>query len=83
MDIKDKITEQSSRFDHLEQMSVSDLLRHINEEDAEVSEAVRQAIPQIQPFVAGSFILEQEPVDGWESWMPANCLQPSVCQIHG
>ena len=51
MDIKDKITEQSSRFDHLEQMSVSDLLRHINEEDAEVSEAVRQAIPQIQPFV--------------------------------
>ena len=51
MDIKDKITEQSSRFDHLEQMSVAELLQHINEEDAEVSEAVRLAIPQIQPFV--------------------------------
>ena len=51
MDIKDKITEQSSRFDHLEQMSVSELLQHINEEDAMVAEAVRQAIPQIEPFV--------------------------------
>ena len=51
MDIKDKITEQSSRFDHLEQMSVSELLQHINEEDAAIAEAVRQAIPQIKPFV--------------------------------
>ena len=51
MDIKDKITEQSSRFDHLEQMSVSELLQHINEEDAMVAEAVRLAIPQIEPFV--------------------------------
>ena len=51
MDIKDKITEQPSRFDHLEQMSVAELLQHINEEDAEVAEAVRQAIPQIEPFV--------------------------------
>ena len=44
MDIKDKITEQPSRFDHLEQMSVAELLQHINDEDAEVAEAVRQAI---------------------------------------
>ena len=51
MEIKDKITEQSSRFDHLEQMSVSELLQHINEEDAGVAEAVRLAIPQIEPFV--------------------------------
>lgn len=51
MDIKDKITEQPSHFDHLEQMSVSELLQHINEEDAVVAEAVRMAIPQIEPFV--------------------------------
>ena len=51
MDIKDKITEQSSQFDHLEQMSVSELLQHINEEDAGVANAVRRAIPQIVPFV--------------------------------
>ena len=51
MDIKDKITEQPSHYDHLEQMSVSELLRHINEEDARIAEAVRLAIPQIEPFV--------------------------------
>ena len=51
MDLKDKITEQPSHFDHLEQMSVSELLQHINEEDVGVAEAVRLAIPQIQPFV--------------------------------
>ena len=46
-----KITEQPSHFDHLEQMSVSELLRHINEEDCRVAEAVRQAIPQIEALV--------------------------------
>ena len=46
-----KITEQSSRYDHLEQMSVADLLRHINEEDALVAAAVRTVIPQIEPLV--------------------------------
>ena len=51
MDLKDKITEQPSHFDHLEQMPVSELLQHINEEDVGVAEAVRLAIPQIQPFV--------------------------------
>ena len=47
----EKITEQPSRFDHLEEMTVSELLRHINEEDYRVAEAVRRAIPQIEPFV--------------------------------
>ena len=46
-----KITEQSSRFDHLEKMSVSELLQHINEEDCRVAESVRKAIPQIQVLV--------------------------------
>ena len=45
------ITEQPSRFDHLEQMSVGELLRHINEEDALVAEAVSKVIPEIQAFV--------------------------------
>ena len=35
-----KITEQESRFGHLEQMSVAELLAHINEEDAGVAKAV-------------------------------------------
>ena len=46
-----KNTEQSSRFDHLEKMSVSELLQHINEEDYHVAESVRKAIPQIQVLV--------------------------------
>ena len=47
----EKITEQPSRYDHLEQMSVSELLQHINEEDALVAGAVRRALPQIQALI--------------------------------
>ena len=46
-----KITEQPSHFDHLEQMSVLEILQHINEEDAVVAEAVRQAIPQVEALI--------------------------------
>ena len=49
--MKEKITEQPSRFDHLEEMSVAELLQHINEEDHVVAEAVHQALPQIESFV--------------------------------
>ncbi len=49
--MKDRITEQSSHYDHLEQMSVGELLQHINDEDALVAEAVRKALPQIETFV--------------------------------
>ena len=45
MEAKDKITEQPSRYDHLEQMSVGELLRHINDEDALVADAVGKVIP--------------------------------------
>ena len=46
-----KITEQPSHFDHLERMSVGELLQHINEEDQRIAEAVRQALPQIEVLV--------------------------------
>ena len=51
MNHKDKITEQPSHFNHLEQMSVTELLHHINEEDALVAEAVQKAIPQVADWV--------------------------------
>ena len=51
MTTKDKITEQPSHYDHLEQMSVGELLQHINEEDALVAEAVHKALPQIEALV--------------------------------
>ena len=51
METKDRITEQPSRYDHLEQMAVSALLRHINDEDRLVAEAVGRVIPQIEALV--------------------------------
>ena len=46
-----KITEQASHYDHLEEMSVLELLTHINEEDQQVAFAVRKCIPQIERLV--------------------------------
>jgi N-acetylmuramic acid 6-phosphate etherase len=47
-----KTTEQSSKYEHLEQMSVADLLFHINNEDKTVPLAVEKALPQIESLVA-------------------------------
>lgn len=47
----DKITESSSRYHHLETMSIHDLLTHINQEDQLVPLAVKAAIPQIEKLV--------------------------------
>ena len=51
MKAENRITEQPSHYDHLEQMSVGELLQHINEEDMLVAEAVHKALPQIQALV--------------------------------
>ncbi len=47
----DKITESESNYNHLEQMSVTDLLANINKEDQTVPWAVQKAIPQIETAV--------------------------------
>lgn len=47
----EKITEQSSRYNHLEKMSVGELLVNINKEDITVPLAVEKAIPQIEKLV--------------------------------
>ncbi|MFV0566006.1 MAG: N-acetylmuramic acid 6-phosphate etherase [Flavobacteriaceae bacterium] len=46
-----KTTEQDSNYNHLEQMSVSELLFNINNEDKTVPNAVEQALPQIEKLV--------------------------------
>lgn len=46
-----KTTEADSYYNHLEQMSVSDLLHNMNKEDKTVPMAVEQAIPQIEQLV--------------------------------
>ena len=47
----EKISEQSSLYDNLEQKSVSELLHDINNEDKRVAIAVEKAIPQIERLV--------------------------------
>ncbi|NVJ88957.1 MAG: N-acetylmuramic acid 6-phosphate etherase [Flavobacteriaceae bacterium] len=42
-----KTTEQDSNYNHLEQMSIADLLMNINNEDKTVPYAVEKALPQI------------------------------------
>ena len=47
-----KTTEQSSKYEHLEKMSVHDLLANINNEDKTVPFAVEKALPQIELLVS-------------------------------
>ena len=42
-----KTTEQASHYQHLEKMSVQDLLQNINNEEKSVPLAVEKALPQI------------------------------------
>jgi N-acetylmuramic acid 6-phosphate etherase len=46
-----KTTEQSSKYEHLEKMSVQELLANINQEDKTVPLAVEKALPQIENLV--------------------------------
>jgi N-acetylmuramic acid 6-phosphate etherase len=48
----ERITEATSKYRHLEQMGVAELLHHINHEDKTVPYAVERAIPQIEALVA-------------------------------
>jgi len=46
-----KTTEQSSKYNHLEKMPVSELLQNINSEDKSVPLAIEKALPQIEVLV--------------------------------
>ncbi len=46
-----RTTENDSHYDHLEQMSVQELLHNINKEDKTVPHAVEKVIPQIEALV--------------------------------
>lgn len=56
------ITESPSRFPHLDQMSVEELLTGMNQEDATIHLAVQKVIPNIQDLV--DQILERMPLGG-------------------
>jgi len=57
-----KTTEQSSKYEHLEKMSVSELLSNINQEDKTVPLAVEKALPQIETLVTE--IVAKMKIDG-------------------
>ena len=46
-----KTTEQDSKYNHLEKMSVSQILENINTEDKTVPYSVERALPQIEALV--------------------------------
>ena len=46
-----RITEESSKYRHLENMSITDVLTNINKEDKIVPEAIEKIIPQIEQLV--------------------------------
>jgi N-acetylmuramic acid 6-phosphate etherase len=48
----EKITEQPSKYRHLEKMTISEILTNINNEDRTVPDAVEKAIPQIKRLVS-------------------------------
>ncbi len=62
MSIEERITEQSSQYDHLERMTTAALLTAINTEDKAVPEAVAKAIPMIEKLVDG--IVKRVPLGG-------------------
>ena len=46
------ITESSSKYEHLEKMSLGEILKNINNEDKTVPQAVEKVIPQIEKLVS-------------------------------
>ena len=45
------VTESSSNHDNLEEMSIKEILNHINQEDQTVAKAVQKVIPQVEALV--------------------------------
>lgn len=46
-----KTTEQDSRYDHLEKMSVGEIVNHINHEDKSVALSVEKVLPQVENLI--------------------------------
>ena len=55
-----RITESSSNYDHLEQMSTIDLLTNMNLEDQKVAQAVNNQLTAIEAFVEACYLRMQK-----------------------
>lgn len=56
-----KITEQTSHYRHLEQMSVLEIITGINSEDAEIAGAVKKVLPEIEKLISA---VSERMIDG-------------------
>ena len=56
-----KITEQPSKFRHLEKMTVGEIIKNINKEDFAVAGAVKKALPQIKKLIKA---VSEKMIDG-------------------
>ena len=61
MNKESRITEQSSLYDHLEEMSVEELTAHINTENKKVALAIEEALPAINRLISA---IEQQVKNG-------------------
>ena len=46
-----KTTEQSSKYNHLEKMSISEIVTNINSEDKSIPLAIEKVIPEIENLI--------------------------------
>ena len=61
MNKESRITEQSSLYDHLEEMSIEELTAHINTENKKVALAIEEALPAINRLISA---IEQQVKNG-------------------
>ena len=61
MNKESRITEQSSLYDHLEEMSIEELTAHINTENKKVALAIEEALPAINRLIS---VIEQQVKNG-------------------
>ena len=61
MNKESRITEQSSLYEHLEEMSIEELTAHINTENKKVALAIEDALPAINRLISA---IEQQVKNG-------------------
>ena len=59
-----RITEQSSHYDHLEQMTVEQITEGINNESMSVAVAVGKALPRLNSLISA---IEERGSRGWQT----------------
>ena len=87
--MENRVTEQTSAYDNLQDMSVRDILTGINREDSLVPGAVAKVIPTMEQLVerivermknGGRMFYIGAGTSGWGSPTPRSCPRPTACR---